>query len=264
MNPTRTKTLLLSSRHRQYTTDTPTRFTCHLDNTLDLSDVKRVVMKSAHILNMFPNVEHYASRFYFTVGGGVNHVATIPAGTYDADTFLTALKTAINSTTAAIVCESATYDTTTFRVTIACNTPFAVLSIEDVIKKYNAFDSLNHKIGAPPYATSAEALTETFLGTINLTGTTHVFIESQALAFAHSADSTGSVRSVIAVVPMTSQYGRMEHWAPGNHMLSMVDFAADRSISTIDISLTDYVGNVLTLPSNAEVTLEFMVVFDSN
>jgi hypothetical protein len=262
MNPTRTKTLLLSSRMRRYRTDTSTNFTCHLDNALDLSDVKRIVLKSAHILNLFPNIDVHSNKLYMTVGG-VDVVATIPSGTYDADTFLVALQTGIN-TTAAIVCESATYDTTTFRVTIACNTPFAVLSIEDVKKKYNAFDSLNHKIGAPPYATSAEALTETFLGTINLTGTTHVFIESQALAFAHSADSTGSVRSVIAVVPMTSQYGRMEHWAPGNHMLSMVDFAADRSISTIDISLTDYVGNVLTLPSNAEVTLEFMVVFDSN
>jgi hypothetical protein len=262
MNPTRTKTLLLSSRHRQYKTDTPTRFTCHLDNTLDLSDVKRVVMKSAHILNMFPNVEHYASRFYFTVGG-VNHVATIPAGTYDADTFLEALKTAINATAAAIVCESTTYDTTTFRVTITCNDAFAALSMNDVTEQYGDHECLNYKIGCHPFVTFPEAVTETYPGTINLTGASHVHVESQALAAGHAADSTGHVRSVIAIVPIDCARGTTMHWQPGNHMLSMVDFNADRAINTVDISITSHTGEVLNLPSNAEVTIELMVVYDS-
>jgi hypothetical protein len=261
MNPTRTKTLLLSSRHRQYRTDTATRFTCHLDNTLDLSDVKRIVMKSAHILNMFPNVEDYASSFYFTVGG-VDYVAKIPAGTYDASTFLTALKTAINAT-AAIVCETATYNTTTFRVTITCDSAFAALSMNDVTEQYGDHECLNYMVGVHPYLTSPEAVTETYPGTINLTGASHVHVESQALASGHAADSTGHVRSVIAIVPIDCARGTTQHWYSNNHMLSMVDFSADRAINTVDISITSHTGEVLTLPSNAHVTIELMVVYDS-
>ena len=46
-------------------------------------------------------------------------------------------------------------------------------------------------------------------------------------------------------------------------MLSMVDYASDRAINTVDIRITDRTGQVLTLPSNAEVSVELMIIFDS-
>ena len=262
MNPTRTKSLLLSSRLRKYKTDTPTNFTCHLDNTVDMSDVKRVVLKSVHIMNAFPNVDVHNNKFYFTVAGA-HFVVTIPVGSYNASDFLDNLTYAINSS-GPTICTGASYNATSYRASLTCTTPFAALSLHDVSENYsNVYDSLNFIIGAHPFTTAAETLSQTYDGIINLTGVSHVHIESTALASGHSADSTGHVRNVIAVVPVTSNFGATSHWAPNNHMLSMVDFATDRAINTIDIRITDRTGQVLTLPSNAEVSLELMIVFDS-
>jgi len=261
MNATRTKTLLLSSRLRQYKTDTPTNFTCHLDNSLDMSDVKRIVLKSVNITNAFGNVDVHNNKFYFTVGGAP-FVATIPIGNYDAAGFMRYVADAITST-GATTCTGASYNETSYHVSLTCTTPFAALSMYDVLSQYGEYDSLNHIIGAHPFTTSAEAQSETYDGIINLSGVSHVHVESQALAAGHSADSTGHIRSVIAVVPMTTPFGATSHWSPNNHMLSMVDFASDRAINTVDIRITDHIGNTLTLPSNATVSVELMVVFDS-
>ena len=258
---TRTKSLLLSSRLRRYKTDTPTDFTCHLDNTVDMSDVKRIVLKSVNIMNAFPNVDTHSNKFYFTVGGAP-FVATIPVASYDAGSFLSNLTAAITAT-GATVCTGASYNATSYRVSLTCTTPFAALSIQDVFTEYGVHDSLNHIVGVQPFTTSPEALSETYDGIINLTGVSHVHVESQALASGHSADSTGHVRNVIAVVPMISDFGATTHWAPNNHMLSMVDYASDRAINTVDIRITNRTGQVLTLPSNCEVSVEFMIVYDS-
>lgn len=246
---------------RRYKTDTPTRFTCHLDNTLDLSDVKRIVLKSVNIMNLFPNIGPQNNKFYFTVGGAP-YVAEIPVGTYEAASFLTNLVAAI-TVTGATTCIGASYNATSFRVTLTCTDAFAALSVQDILTQYGVHDSLNFKVGVHPFTTSPEATSETYDGTIQLSGVTHIHVESQALASAHSADSTGHVRNVIAIVPIDSEFGAMQYWHPSNHMMAMVDYAGDRAINTIDISITDHVGNVLSLPSNAEVTIELMVVFDS-
>ena len=108
MNTTRTKSLLLSSRLRRYRTDTATNFTCHLDSTLDLSDVKRIVLKSVNITNAFPNVDEHNNKFYFTVSGAP-FVATIPVGNYEAGDFLSKLTVAITST-GATTCTGASYN----------------------------------------------------------------------------------------------------------------------------------------------------------
>ena len=259
MNPTRTTTLLLSSRLRAHDTDTPTNFTCRLDSVLDMSNVKRIVVKSAHILNMFHNVPDFANKLYMVSAVGYV-VATVEPGTYDADQFVLALKDAITAT-GALTCLDCSYNPITFQVTITCDVLFSVMSIKDVLGDYGVRTSLNYTIGAPHAYRRLPALIETQPGVINLTSP-HVHVESRALASSHSTDATGHMRNVLCIVPMTSQYGYMTEWSPGSHMLSFIDYASDRSITTIDISLCDHLGNVLTLPTNADVTIELMIIYN--
>lgn len=248
----RTKTLLISSKLRSNASESPTKFTVNLDTSVDLHDVRRVVLKSFHCLNLFPNVASYENVLSLTVGGTPYNV-TIPAGFYQADLFLNTVKDAITAQTPT-TCTDATYDPFTYQVTLVCTDPFTVLST-------TSEKSLNWKVGSSSLFTEPEALTWTGEGVLNLSGVTHLHIDSEALANSNAVDSDQHVRSTIAIIPVNSDYGSFTHWQSSSHLLTMVSYERDRSVGAIDITLRDHSGTVLELPSNAEVAIEFMVVF---
>ena len=260
-NITKTRTILLSSDFKRYRSDTPTNFTCHFDRAVDVSEVERIVLKSVRILNLFPNVDDEQSLFYFSVSG-VQYTADIPIGNYSATDFLAALQAAITAT-GATTCTSATVDPNTFQVVLATTDPIVVLSNVSVFDTYEKTDSMNQIIGAPYHDDTLPNTLTILPGVINLTGVTHVHIESGTLASSHTSNSLGDNRNVLCVVPIDVTYGVVQHWYSAGHLMSFVDFAGDRIVSTIDIKLTSHSGKVLQLPTNAEVSLEVMLVYRS-
>ena len=139
-------------------------------------------------------------------------------------------------------------------MTLVCTDPFTVgLTTSE--------SSLNYKVGSDSVVLQPEALSWTGTGVLNLTGVTHIHVDSESLANSNAVDSGRNVRSTIAVVPVNSDYGSFVHWQSSSHLLSLVTYTADRQITTIDLTLKDHDGNVLELPHNSEVVAEFMVVF---
>lgn len=127
MEVSREKTILLSSHYKRYRTDHPCNFSVHLDGSVDVEDVARVVVKSVHFPNLFNNVPVYANNFYFSVAG-TPYVATVAAGQYDVATFLTALQAAITAT-GGTTCTGITQDPLTYKITIDTTDATVYLSI---------------------------------------------------------------------------------------------------------------------------------------
>ena len=142
--------------------------------------------------------------------------------------------------------------------------PVIITPLNEIYLTTGSTSSINKLIGASFIYFSDESTNYTSPGIINLSGVPVVHIDSDTLASSHSLNSLGQTTSTLAVIGIESAYGTVEHWHSNQHLLSYVDFKSDtRALSTIDIQLRDHTGNILTLPANAEVILELMVVFKS-
>lgn len=260
MDISREKTLLLSSHYKRYKTDTPCSFSCHLDSTVDIEDVSRVVVKSVHFPNLFGNVGTWNNKLYFSSGGAGVFVAEVPPGQYDVATFLVALQTAITGA-GGTTCTGITQDPLTFRLTISTTDPTSYLSDSSVLARTGSVSSLNNVIGSGSHENTVSATSVALPGILNLCGPTQLHLTSETLGGAHSSDSLGDSRSVVCVIPIDQPFGSTVHWYTRQHLLSFVDYSGDRNLSTIDIRLTTPDDGQLVLPENALVEIELMCVY---
>jgi hypothetical protein len=258
MDDVKEKTIILSSKYKSYRKDTPCKFTVHLDNSVDVSDVNRIVVKSVHFPNLFGNIGSWNNTLHFVVGTTA-YTVTVPPGQYSVATFLVALQASIDATGATTV-TAISHDEGTYRITIDTADPISFLSDKSIITKSGFHSSLNNVVGADSFDNTPFTTSTIFPGVLNLSGPTQIHLASRVLGSSHSYDSRGDSRSVLCVVPVDVPYGSTVHWYAQSHLLSFVDLD-DVNLSTIDIVLTTPDGQTLELPVNALTEVEIMCVF---
>ena len=254
---TRSKTIVLSSHHKKRKNDTATSFTCHLDGSLDVNDVSRIVIKSFHCTHLFTNITANNNELHFVVGG-ITHIATVPVGQYGVTSFIAALTVAINATGATTV-TSIVQDPATFQLTLTTADAVTYLSQHDVNDITKKVSSLNTIIGCDSFD-NATGTVVTLSGILNLTGPKSIHVHSNTLAAGHAYDSQGNSHSLVCIIPITVAFGQSLNWYSSSHLLSFVD-CYDADLGTIDISLRDEHDDVLSLPPNLGTTIEVMCVY---
>ena len=261
MQTSREKTIIMSSHYKKYRNDRPTSFTVHLDNSVDISDVSRSVIKSVHFPNLFPNIDTYNNTLYFNVGAS-SYTVTLPVGRYSVATLMSTLQGAIDASGATTV-TSISHDQDTYQLTIVTADPIVFLSDWSIVELTGSVSSLNNTIGGPAHDDTTAATTTVLPGVLNLSGPTQIHVVSETIAGGHCCDSKGDSRSVVCIVPVDVPWGSTVHWTPQSHLLAFVDYNGDRNLSTIDVKLTTTSGEPLTMPDNAHVEIELMAVYRS-
>ena len=247
------KNIVISSLNRVKRNDTSTNFTVHVSNSSDIHDVNRIIVKSVTVPNLFGNVFPSNNKMYIRRPSGIFEV-TIPVGRYDVDTFTTTLSNALD-TQLDVTLSSMTVDPTTGQITFVFSDTVEILSSSRI----NAVDSLNRIVGGDVNV-STIGTTVTMPGVIDLSGPTNIHVHSASLAPGTTWNSRGDNMNMLCVVPLTSEYGSIEHYRASDHLLEFVD-VDDADLSNISILLTDARGNQLILPVNADIEIRIMAVY---
>jgi hypothetical protein len=162
---------------------------------------------------------------------------TIAVGQYTLATFITALEAAASAIVLVV-----TSSTITTRLTLATTTAVEWLDISS--------NPMAEVLGIEYNAGSGADVTSFVpTGFFNLTGHSNVYVRSQSLGESNMLETNGSVLPMLAVLPLTVDYGAVEHYLTQHSDIEDVDSLAQdvRPIGDIDIRLQDYNGNTLDL-----------------
>jgi hypothetical protein len=205
-----------------------------------ITRITALVLKYVQIPFTFYTINNTNNVLTFNNG---TKTATIPVGNYTAQTILATLTTVIN-TVFADTATTVTYNSATFKLTIARGTPFIV----------DAVTSITASTAAPSlgfYVSSANSVSVTADSTINIAGPNYININSAFLtkpARNLVAFSNGNINynTTLATIP--------NNVAPGDFIYfelnRQIDYGYNFEIKTtdiIDITITDEFGNILNL-----------------
>jgi hypothetical protein len=260
------QTLILNSRHRHNINDSSCNFKIHFPKMLDSNRISRVIVKSFHCLNLFVNVsEHQRFFFFYTTESNDQFIVSIPVGQYSPDQYLSAIKTAIDSSGATSV-QSITLDSFTYQVTIRTEHAIRLLTHLEIVElRSMETSSLNEILGGPHSDVMQFSTTTVCPGILNLSGPDSIHLCSSSLSSGHSFLSDGTPNDCLTVIPINQPYGSPINFAPTDHLLSFIDFGTTHSsLSTIDIQLKNDSNQILDLPTNVHVQIVLLIVFKEN
>jgi hypothetical protein len=241
--------LRISSEDRTAGTGTAARFTVSLPQSGQTIDrVTGYSLKYASCPNVFDNIPAYANTLVITKQtGAVVHTITCPVGQYTSTTFITALQTAIN----------AAIGPDTVAITISAQNRLTFTWTGDSYSFTFATSTIADKIGLT--ADIAFAAASTMPNIINLVGESEVWIHSRTLNQSGLTEASGNF-SVVGVLPLSVPYGGVAHMFEQDAALSQINFeprGSVKSFRSVDITLRNRTGTVLTLPSNFGFTAMF-------
>lgn len=260
--PVQENLLIWNSAFRSNINENPANCTIHYNNVDFLQGCVSCRLKSATIPARFHNIYGKARTLYIRHAGSVKTVV-IPEGTY---TTVGALAAAIDAPLQAIVGGDIAGTDSSGKVNFTKTTgdAFDILSLENVItEEKTATISLNWVIGAPITGDinfAAGTDNETLPEDANITGVRKVFIHSDRLAASHCCHPSRNIIDIISSVDLTTtDFGSHAHVEYPDSTTTRVVYRQSRTCMDLDISLYDEHEQVLSLPPNANVCLEFIV-----
>jgi hypothetical protein len=262
----RTKLLRVSSRDRDATNPNQT----NANFTVEIPDyatnkVLKIENVYASCPNVFTNINETNNTisFYRRRAGDIFDFYTrqIPVGQYTITDLLPELTTALSTVIGGSLVVTATYNTTTGRIELtATGTTFDYIRLTsggtpgtyaqsplDPVIGNNTNDIILEGAGAvslnlPP----------------NLTGISEIYIHSQKLSPANTAEAQGTFSALDVLSLTTTPYGGVaSHYYkdPDMHQVAYAPFKSVENLTDIDIKLRDSEGNLLILPDNFHFTL---------
>lgn len=216
--------------------DPPTDFIIHLSQ-YGLNQVNGVALRSATIPNLFYNVYQSARRLWYADGTSIE----IPEGYFNESTICDAL--------ASVGLSGCTIKDGLFDFTALPKTVANLDQVDGFVT--GPHDSLNRLLGAPHTASSVQDL-------VDLSGVQEAYVSVSNLAAAQTMTSSANkTMDLLCVVPLnTTQYGftaRYEAWNPNTE----IKYAAPRSVQSMHIRITDWLGQDLSLPANQRTSFSF-------
>ena len=170
-------------------------------------------------------------------------VATIPPGSYNMSTFISVLKTAID-TAFGDASTIVTYNINTFKLTISRGTAFIIDSVT-ARPASTAATSLGFSVS------TANSVTATGQNAANISGPNYILIESAYLAKARQHKTIyadNSYRDVILVLPVDVSYGDIITLTGKIPVTVTYSYKLNiTSTDKIDIKITDENHNVISL-----------------
>ena len=225
--------LKINSQDRTAGSHSTSNFLVNFGNNDACTAITKVVLKSVDIPNVFYNINKNNNKFLHSDGT----YTIVPVGQYTIDDLILVLKTTDNKIT------DITVNNITKKIQITFTTAASLLGPED--------GNLIGKVLGILETDNTISTVHNLNGFVNLSGLSEVFIISNACCdgnnlITHSGKSIG----VLGVIPITVEYGRVEHYTSDHPELDHFEFASQRegsSLTEIDIKLTDSEGNELDL-----------------
>jgi len=246
------KLITVRSRDRKNKAGTKsTNFEVYLGNSLDIHEVQRIVLRSAHFVNGFYNVVFDYNNLFAYSHNGNDYEFGISGGFYTIAEIMTELKTTMDAQLNPVV------------VTIDLNTNtnkllFAFSAGNGYIKISENGSTISPTLGfliesAPQPSVNGNR-------GVNLSGTTHFFLQSKVLSPGNNVDSKSNLDNTLIDVPVLCPFGSVCHYEPYDDELASINYDSPINISYIDISLIDEDDAPLNL-NGYDIELVFKVYF---
>lgn len=238
--------------------------TCHFHNSfpesVGLSNIYLVRLKSATVPNLFPNVYSANNKLFYTLDNYAS-VSSITIGDnfYSSTTLASAISTAGSS-----IALSASVDPTTekIKLTYTGAGTLIILGYASLQARVEETSSLNELVGVgiSDIVLDANTTEAICIDPPVLWGPQEVFIECTTLAHNHSIFPGGLHRSIIGTIPLHNvAYGELAHRDFEERANNEVCQRALELASNIDVRLVDRYNNQLTLPSNCHPHLVLII-----
>lgn len=263
--------IIANSVHRQTDEDVGKHTVGFVNNVDDFSPLSMETVQIS-TLHLFDNViEPYNVLYLANTDTNTIEVVTIPPGQYNSLQFSTALQAAFNtqlgwSTTVAI-------SSLTFKMTVTPLNPLDpvryFLPLSEIVNSSNftnpldpasiPAETLNLLSGV--HASQRVLFPGTLVHNVNLSGPSHVYVNSSAMGHSTAVMSGVGNTDFIGTIDLTNvPYGGKAKMVSTERQHRLFFTRGDRSLSDFDITLTDKHGKILTLPPNANVFVEMLAV----
>lgn len=202
-----------------------------------LHEVKSVVLVSAIIPNKQYNINSNNNALRYNLNGAGLATITVPVGQYTTTTLMAYLETQLAGTTW-------TQNSLTSKINIA--------STNSLVIQESGESTLAPILGINEGLSIAPAGNADASDMPNLNGMDMFLIHSNALANGNMISSTSTVTtdySVIAVVPVSVNFGFNEVYEHLSSTESIIRYQTPRNINSIDVRITDVNNNDLDLQS---------------
>jgi hypothetical protein len=246
--PPNTRLLRIASSDKvDALSESNSKFTVSLNETLNVQQVKGYSVLSVSFPNVFHNVSDtdLTNRLSIVTDNGtdgpIEWLITLPDGFYNIDDLSAALKAAIDPI---IAPDSISID---MKSTVDSRLVFTVTGATTI--SYTTEQGNMHKVlGITQDSTFQPSYTCDEMP--QLQGTTNAYLHSRVLGQGNLLDAEGSVYSTICSIPIRAEYGFWTHWESGDEDLYSVAFASPRNLQSINIVLRGLDGRVLDIRNN--------------
>ena len=234
------------------------KFTVSLNETLNVQQIKGYSVLSASFPNTFYNISEadLTNLLVILVSNGVDGVipyhVTIPPGFYNIDDLMTALKKAIDP--------GLTPDTITISLKSDSDPRLVfTMSASPLTTSFTTQGGNMHKVlGITQDSPFQKEYTCDELP--RLQGTTNAYLHSRVLGQGNLLDAEGRIFSTICAIPIRAEYGFYNHWETADEDLFSVAFPSPRNLQSINIVLRDLDGRVLDIRQH-ELTVVLRVFY---
>ncbi len=248
------KIIVINSRDK--ISGTNSNFTIQLQDSIS-QEVLKILVKDIFIPNQFYNVDADNNTLDLNQNSLGVVQAIIPAGQYNIDALIVALKTAIDAVLIGSVTVAITKNTNTNQLTFTFS---GGLPANDNVSFVDT-STIKELIGFS--ATIPENNILTMPNPWNLNPLQYVQIHSQALASNHGLD--GGANTTIGLLETVSltetAFGGVAHRQNNDDELAEIIYDDQRALNQIDIKIRKASGKILTLPEKHHITVMINAYF---
>ncbi len=255
-NSTFSRLLRIDSSQRLVGSDSITNFNVNLSRMTETNDVVRVVLKSVSFSNSMYNVEAPNDKFTVFVSNSTGFfTVTVPPGYYSTIQLMATLESLINPLLVPFsTALSFSQDPINSLVTaVSSLETFSILSQADQLSQTGFDSKLPGFLGF--FADSPVPAASTTASKIpNLYGLTNCYLHCQQMAEGNVVDGDVENHDILAQVPVDVPYGQFLHYELNDELLGSINFASERNLDILDISLRDIDQNIIKL-NTGDLTL---------
>ena len=247
MNSSRTRLLRIASSDQvKSLSDSNSRFTVALNETLNIQEIKGYSVVSVSFPNVFNNISSsdLSNRLVILTddgGGPIEQFIDLDEGWYTVDDLTEALTAEINNLIAP--------DTVTIAPVSAVNQRLQFTVTGGTTISYtNLQGSLATILGITE--TSPFLSTYTCDELTRLNGVTDAYVHSKVLASGNLIDAEGKIFSTAVCVPVRAAFGFWNHYESPDEDITGVMFDSPRNLQQIEIRLRALDGTILEIGQN--------------
>lgn len=243
--------IFINSRDADF--GTSARFTIDFQNCgIPFSDSEiAIALDYAIFPNLIYPIRSGRNRLVFNEGGA-DLTATIAEGYYDASSFCTALKSALDTASTAARTYTVSISSTTNRITISATGAFSMK-----FSSSSTSEDMWKILGFAYRTDTASAASHTGTMCVRLDGDEYYVLTIENIGN-ENMSSSFNMRGLLDIIPMNGNFGDVIYYKPNEHNnLTLGQLA---QLKLMQIRITDIDGYDIPITDNAEVFLKFRVI----